>query len=174
MNQSRFRAALLDPGQPAPPGLTGPGGGPAARRFGIYRNNVTASLTEALRQSFPVVRALVGEDFFTAMAIAHLRAHPGQFQVRARGYLVKSVCSILKIVEHTVDYSNNRLENRLTSLFLLSFEHIAIDRDFHFWNGVGRNLSRRARGYSFHQARFPNSAYVFARLSICFSALMNA
>ena len=76
MNQSRFRAALLDPGQPAPPGLTGSGGGPAARRFGIYRNNVTASLTEALRQSFPVVRALVGEDFFTAMAIAHLRAHP--------------------------------------------------------------------------------------------------
>lgn len=76
MKQSRFRAALLDPGQPAPPGLTGPGGGPVARRFGIYRNNVTTSLTEALRQSFPVVRALVGEDFFTAMAIAHLRAHP--------------------------------------------------------------------------------------------------
>lgn len=76
MSQSRFRQALLDPAQPAPPDLAGPGGGPVARRFDIYRNNVTASLTEALRQSFPVVRALVGEDFFTAMAIAHLRAHP--------------------------------------------------------------------------------------------------
>lgn len=76
MNQDHFRRALLDPSRPVPPGLTGPDGAPAGRRFDVYRNNVAVSLTEALRQSFPVVRKLVGEDFFTVMAQSHLRAHP--------------------------------------------------------------------------------------------------
>lgn len=76
MSQSRFGAALFDPSLPPPPGLNDPQGRPSPRRFGVYRNNVTVGLTEALRQSFPVIRALVGDDFFTAMAIAHLRAHP--------------------------------------------------------------------------------------------------
>ncbi|MCW3781936.1 HvfC/BufC N-terminal domain-containing protein [Defluviimonas salinarum] len=76
MSQSEFRAALLDPSRPAPEGLTGPAGQPAGRRFDVYRNNVTVSLTEALRQAFPVIRKLVGEEFFTAMAREHLRAHP--------------------------------------------------------------------------------------------------
>ncbi len=76
MTQSEFRAALLDPGRPVPPGLTDPEGRPARRRFNVYRNNVAVSLTEALRQAFPVIRKLVGEEFFTAMAREHLRAHP--------------------------------------------------------------------------------------------------
>jgi hypothetical protein len=76
MNQTEFRTALLDPGRPAPAGLTDPDGRPPGRRFDVYRNNVAVGLVEALRQSFPVVRKLVGEDFFTAMAREHLRAHP--------------------------------------------------------------------------------------------------
>lgn len=76
MSQSAFRAALLDPDHPVPPGLTDPDGRPAGRRFNVYRNNVTVSLTEALAQAFPVIRKLVGETFFAAMAREHLRRHP--------------------------------------------------------------------------------------------------
>ena len=76
MSQTDFRAALLNPDLPVPAGLVGPQGRPAGRRFTVYRNNVTVSLTDALRQAFPVIRALVGADFFSAMAIEHLRAHP--------------------------------------------------------------------------------------------------
>jgi hypothetical protein len=76
VTQTAFRAALLDPALPAPEGLTTPEGRPAARRFAIYRNNVAASLTEALETAFPLLRRLLGEDFFRAMAGVHLRAHP--------------------------------------------------------------------------------------------------
>ncbi len=76
MNEAEFRAALLDPGLPVPSGLAGPEGRAAGRRFDVYRNNVMASLSEALRQAFPVIRRLVGEAFFTALAREHARAHP--------------------------------------------------------------------------------------------------
>ena len=76
MSQREFRNALLSPDLPPPPGLTGPDGRPAGRRFEVYRNNVAVSLTDALRLGFPVVRTLLGDDFFTALAHEFLRAHP--------------------------------------------------------------------------------------------------
>jgi hypothetical protein len=76
MTQAEFRAALLDPELPQPQGLLDPEGRAAGRRFNVYRNNVTVSLTDALRALFPVIRTLVGDEFFAAMAREFLRAHP--------------------------------------------------------------------------------------------------
>lgn len=73
---SAFRNALLDPEAPVPAGLVDPEGRPAPRRFAVYRNNVVVGLTGALEIGFPVVRKLVGDEFFAAMAREHLRHAP--------------------------------------------------------------------------------------------------
>jgi hypothetical protein len=76
LRQGAFAAALLDPDAPPPPGLTDGLGRPAGARFDVYRNTVAASLTEALFAAFPAIAALVGAEFFRAMAGVFLRAHP--------------------------------------------------------------------------------------------------
>ncbi len=76
MTLARFAAALLDPEAKTPAGVVGPDGLPDAKRFDVYRNNVASSLTRALEAGFPVVRKLVGDEFFGAMAVIFLRAHP--------------------------------------------------------------------------------------------------
>lgn len=76
MTQSAFAAALLNPEAEVPQGIVGPDGQPDAKRFSVYRNNVASSLTRALESAFPVVRKLVGDAFFGAMAVVYLRAHP--------------------------------------------------------------------------------------------------
>lgn len=69
-SQGAFAAAILDPEQPPPPGVAG------GRRFDVYRNNVTVSLSAALAKQFPVVEQLVGQDFFRAMAVEFIRHSP--------------------------------------------------------------------------------------------------
>ena len=76
VGQTEFTSAIFDATRPVPEGLTDPEGRPAGRRFSVYRNNVAVSLTEALETAFPVIRKLVGEEFFKAMAGVYLRAHP--------------------------------------------------------------------------------------------------
>lgn len=76
MSQSQFAQALLDPMAAVPAGLVDPQGRPAPRRFAVYRNTVAGSLTRALEAGFPTVRALVGAEFFAAMALVHLRTSP--------------------------------------------------------------------------------------------------
>ena len=76
VGQELFTTALLDPELAAPNGLTDPEGRPAGKRFSVYRNNVVVSLTAALEAAFPVIHALVGDEFFRAMAGVFLRAHP--------------------------------------------------------------------------------------------------
>jgi hypothetical protein len=70
--ESRFAAAIADPAQPIPQGLTSARGAPDRLRFAVYRNNVHVSLVEALAKAFPVTRRLVGEEFFRAMARAYV------------------------------------------------------------------------------------------------------
>lgn len=74
--QDRFTRALLDPAAVPPAGVVNPDGAPAQKRFDVYRNNVAVGLTEALTEAFPVVRKIVGEKFFQAMAGVYLRNHP--------------------------------------------------------------------------------------------------
>lgn len=74
--QFRMRRALLDPAAAVPAGV-GPYA-PAAldRRFAVYRNNVAVSLVEALARRFPAVCAIVGDEFFRAMAWEFVLASP--------------------------------------------------------------------------------------------------
>ena len=73
---SNFSKALLDPSVPTPMGLVDPQGRPAGKRFQVYRNNVVVGLIDALRDSFPVIVKLLGDDNFNAIAGVFVRAHP--------------------------------------------------------------------------------------------------
>lgn len=63
-----FAAVLLAPTFACPPGLKTWNGSDPEKRFAVYRNNVVVGLVDALADSYPVVQALVGEEFFRAMA----------------------------------------------------------------------------------------------------------
>lgn len=54
------------------------------RRFGVYRNNVYASLSDALASRFPVTARLVGEEFFQAMARVYVGCEPPRSAVLLR------------------------------------------------------------------------------------------
>ena len=82
-SQSDFAAALLDPQRPVPPGLRAWNGSDPRARLAVYRNNVVASLVDALAQTFPVVQRLVGPDFFRAMAALFVRHSPPRSRVLA-------------------------------------------------------------------------------------------
>ncbi|MFO1274391.1 MAG: DNA-binding domain-containing protein [Rubrivivax sp.] len=73
---AEWGTALLDAHRPAPAGLRTWNGSDPGARFDVHRNNVVVSLVAALADTFPVVRALVGEHFFAAMARHFVRRHP--------------------------------------------------------------------------------------------------
>jgi hypothetical protein len=73
--QRGFAAGLPDPSVPAPGCLAG-AGDETARRYAVYRNNHVSGLVDVLADSYPVVRRLVGTEFFAAMAAEYVRAHP--------------------------------------------------------------------------------------------------
>lgn len=74
--QSRFAGALRDRQIAVPDGLAAWNGARPERRFGVYRNNVLVGLTEALKSRFPATVAVVGEDFFAALADHYIRTNP--------------------------------------------------------------------------------------------------
>jgi len=79
--QQQFARALLDPFAPIPADLCAWNGSNIEKRFAVYRNNVVSSLIDALADAMPVVRELVGEAFFRAMAAEFIRAAPPRSQV---------------------------------------------------------------------------------------------
>jgi hypothetical protein len=75
VSQDAFAKALLDPAHALPEGITSARGAADAVRFAVYRNNVHVGLTAALAKRFPVVRRLVGEEFFAGMARVYAGLH---------------------------------------------------------------------------------------------------
>ena len=73
--QLGFADAVLGRGDAVAGWIDGAGLDPAAR-LRIYRHAVEGTLTAALRESYPVVHALVGDDFFDAMAARYRLQHP--------------------------------------------------------------------------------------------------
>ncbi|WP_127521966.1 DNA-binding domain-containing protein [Mesorhizobium sp. Z1-4] len=71
-----FRGAILDPGTQTPAGLASAFGGIPTKRFDVYRNNVTVSLTKALADIFPAVCRIVGEERFADLARLFVRENP--------------------------------------------------------------------------------------------------
>ena len=49
---------------------------PAARRLQIYRNNLNASLSDALEAVFPVIARLVGDRYFQQLSRGFIAGHP--------------------------------------------------------------------------------------------------
>jgi hypothetical protein len=74
--QLRFVEALFDTSAPVPRDIRGASRHRAERRFAIHRNNVMASLVNALGLRFPVTRELVGADTFVAVAGVYVVQEP--------------------------------------------------------------------------------------------------
>jgi hypothetical protein len=71
-----FSAGLRDPDRETPALVSGPAGKAAAKRYNVYRNNVTVSLIDALAAVYPAVQRITGVEFFRAMARFHVRETP--------------------------------------------------------------------------------------------------
>ena len=72
--QSAFAKSLLNRTVPVPAEIADASRRRADRRFAVYRNNVAAGLANALAVRFPVVKRLVGDEFFRAMAHVYAAA----------------------------------------------------------------------------------------------------
>ena len=81
--QHRFARAVLQAPLSVPDGIRRQVRPAHERRFGVYRNNVKASLAAALAARFPVLARLVGEEFFTATALVFIERHPPRSPVLA-------------------------------------------------------------------------------------------
>ncbi len=76
-SQQLFAGALFDPGQAASALSQFKGDQDLnAHRFALYRGNLSATWDKTLSAAYPVVRTLVGEEFFGGLSKAYGRAHP--------------------------------------------------------------------------------------------------
>ncbi len=75
--QSQMRRSLLaGAGSDAVPDLMIGAGLAREQRWGVYRNTILLTLTNALRVSYPAVNRLVGAEFFDAAACAFIGERP--------------------------------------------------------------------------------------------------
>lgn len=74
--QAAFARKLLFREEGLPPGISSHSSPRPVKRFNVYRNNVFAGLTECMAARFPVVKRLIGEEFFRAMAGEFVERHP--------------------------------------------------------------------------------------------------
>ena len=74
--QAAMRRALLDGETGALTPLMAASGGLAETQVAVYGNNVFASLTDVLRDTFPAVCRLVDDRFFAYAAHEFIRRHP--------------------------------------------------------------------------------------------------
>lgn len=72
--QTDFAAALFDADRRPPAGLFA--AADIDERFAVYRNNVVSGLSRALAAGFPATEAIVGPEFFAAMAAIYVRVSP--------------------------------------------------------------------------------------------------
>lgn len=78
--QNRFLADLFsqDDAPPTADRLVDYGGRTPLDQFASYRESVLAGMIDALAETYPVCKRLVGERFFNAMALRFIRRHPSQ------------------------------------------------------------------------------------------------
>ncbi len=72
----QFARALTAPDLPLPDGIIRHDGCPDLKRFNVYRNNHVMSLISNLKDGFPLVLAIVGDDFFSYMARLFVEKFP--------------------------------------------------------------------------------------------------
>lgn len=73
--QQDFAAALFDQ-RCVPQVLSQFKGGASEHRFALYRGNLSATWDKTMSAAFPVLRELVGAEFFSALSRAYGTAHP--------------------------------------------------------------------------------------------------
>ncbi len=71
-----FAPSLLDPDLEIPDGITGPQGNKSVKRFSVYRNNVVVSLMDALKDTYPSIHAILGENNFDLVARRFVADNP--------------------------------------------------------------------------------------------------
>ncbi len=74
--EREFAQALLDPVRACPAGLRTGNGSDPGRRFAVHRNNVVASLVDALADAYPMLSERLGRGDFAALARAFVVAEP--------------------------------------------------------------------------------------------------
>ena len=55
-----------------------------AGRFNVYRNNYRITLCNAMRTTFPAIEKLVGDEYFSALAIEFAERHPPRSPIMAK------------------------------------------------------------------------------------------